>query len=360
MATTTLVTGATGYIGAQVARRLVERGDDVRVTVRPSSRLAAIAGLDVRPVTAEVTDRRALRRAMKGVDRVFHVAGATSLRLPEDQTYAINVGGTRAVLGEALRAGVGRVVYTSSAAAIGPAPWGTTADETQVFRHGALGIPCVSAKHAAELEALRIAARGLELVVVCPTHVLGAGDAGRSSTEVVRRFMLRRIPAYVDGAINVVDVADVAAGHLLADERGRPGERYILGNRNYTWERLLADLGRFSGIEPPVVRLPLPVALAVAAAVERAPGPTPFTVTEIRAAGLWWAYRSGKARRELGWTTRPHEDTVEETVAWYSEREGGRLARLGTRQPLGLRLAARAVRDTGEVASWLGLRKGAR
>lgn len=355
MATTTLVTGATGFIGSHVARALLERGDDVRVTVRAGSRTDAIDDLDVRRVTADVTDRRALRRVMQGVQRVFHVAGVTSLRLPEEETYRVNVGGTRAVLGEALRAGVERVVYTSSVAAIGPAPWGATADETQVFRHGNLGIPYVNSKHAAELEALRFAARGLDLVMVCPSHVFGAGDLRRSSTELVRRFLLRRIPAYVDGALNVADVADVAAGHVLADERGVRGERYILGNRNYTWERLFADLGRLSGIEPPAVQLPLAVAVAAAIASERAPGPTPVTPVEVRAGGLWWAYRSSKARRELGWSTRPHEDTVEATVAFHREREGARLARQGTRQPLGLRIAGRAARGAGELAGRLGV-----
>ena len=176
MATTTLVTGATGFIGSRVARLLVERGDDVRVTVRAGSRTDAIDDLDVRRLTADVTDRRALRRAMRGVERVFHIAGVNSLRTPEEEAWRVNAGGTRAVLGEALRAGVERVVHTSSVAAIGPAPWGSTADETQAFRHGDIGIPYVTSKHAAEVEALRAAARGLDLVMVCPCHVLGAGD----------------------------------------------------------------------------------------------------------------------------------------------------------------------------------------
>lgn len=349
-ATATLVTGATGFVGSHVVRALLERGDDVRITCRPGSHTDAIDGLDVRRLTAEVTDRRALRRAMKGVQRVFHVAGVTSLRAPEEEAFHANVAGTRAVLGEALRAGVERVVHTSSIAAIGPAPWGTTADETQVFKAGHLGIPYITSKHAGEVEALRIAARGLDVVVACPGHVFGAGDPHRSSTDVVRRFMLRRIPAYVDGAINIVHVRDVAAGLLLADERGVSGERYILGDRNYTWDRLFAELARLSGIEPPALRLPLGVALGMAAAAEHSPVPVALGATpvEIRATGLWWAYRSGKARRELGWTTRPHEDTVEETVRFYAEREGGRLARSGTRQPLGWRLA-------GAVAGRLGL-----
>jgi dihydroflavonol-4-reductase len=240
-------------------------------------------------------------------------------------------------------------VHTSSVAAVGPAPPGGTADERQVWRGGELGIPYVDSKHEAEVEALRIAARGLPVVVVCPTYVLGAGDTHRSSTELVRRFMLRRIPAYVDGAINVVDVGDVAAGHLLADEGGVPGERYILGNRNYTWDRLFADLARLSGVEGPAMRLPVSAALALADALGRMPGPTPITPMEIRSAAHWWTYRSTKARRELGWSTRPHEETVEATVAWYREREGGRLQRSGTRQGLGWRVAGYTARRLGEL-----------
>jgi dihydroflavonol-4-reductase len=288
-----------------------------------------------------------VRRALRGVERVFHVAGSTNLRASADALFEANVVATRTVLEECLRAEVERVVHTSSTAAIGPAPQGGAADERQLWR-GGLGIPYVDAKHEAEVEALRLAARGLPVVVVCPAYVLGPGDHGRSSTEIVRRFMLRRIPAYVEGAINVVDVADVAAGHLLADEVGVPGERYILGNRNYTWDRLFADLARLSGIEPPAMRLPVPAALALAETLGRLPGPTPVTPVEIRSAAHWWTYRSTKARRELGWSTRPHEETVESTVGWYREREGGRLARSGTRQPLGWRVAGYTARRIGE------------
>src|SRR5215210_2187210 len=310
---TTLVTGATGFVGSHVARALVARGDEVRATVRPTSKLGALRGLDVETVVADVTDRRAVRRALRGVTRVFHVAGSTNLRASADDLFRLNVQGTRVVLEECLRAEVERVVHTSSVAAVGPA------------------------------------ATGLPVVVVCPAYVLGAGDTSRSSTEVVRRYMLRRIPAYVDGAINVVDVGDVAAGHLLADERGVPGERYILGNRNYTWDRLFADLARLSGIEGPAVRLPVPAALALAEALGRLPGPTPVTPVEIRSAAHWWTYRSTKARRELGWSTRPHEETVEATVAWYREREGSRLQRSGTRQGLGWRMAGYTARRLGEL-----------
>src|SRR5215207_2231355 len=345
---TTLVTGATGFVGSRVARALVARGETVRATVRATSDLEPLRDVEVETVVAELTDRRAVRRALRGVDRVFHVAGSTNLRASADALFETNVLTTRVVLEECLRAAVERVVHTSSVAAVGPAPTGGTADERQLWR-GGLGIPYVDAKHEAEVEALRIAARGLPVVVVCPAHVLGAGDLGRSSTELVRRFMLRRIPAYVEGAINVVDVEDVAAGMLLADSAGVPGERYILGNRNYTWDRLFADLARLSGIEPPALRLSATAALALAETLGRTPGPTPITPVEVRSAAHWWTYRSTKARRELGWTTRPHEETVEATVAWYRDREAGRLARTGTRQGLGWRVAGFTARRLGEL-----------
>lgn len=339
-----LVTGATGFIGSHVVRALAARGDDVRVTVRGSSRADALAGLDVERVTADVTDRAAMRRAVRRIDRVFHVAGTTNLRLPPEQLMRINAEGTRTVMEACLAEGVERAVHVSSVAAIGPARRGGALDERHV-RTGPLGIPYADAKHAAEVEALRVAARGLDVVLACPAHVLGAGDGRRSSTEFVRRFLLRRIPAYVDGAICIVDVEDVAAGLLLCDERGAAGERYILGARNYTWQRLFGELERCSGVDGPVLRLPLPVALALAEAAVRLPGPTPVMPSEIRAAAHWWTYRSAKARRELGFQTRPHEDTVEATVRYHQERLGDRLRRSGTRQPLALRLVGRVARE---------------
>jgi dihydroflavonol-4-reductase len=332
-----LVTGATGFIGSRLVRALLERGDEVRVTVRPQS---PDTPAGVRRVTADVTDRRAVRRAVRGVERVFHAAGTTNLRRPE--LLRVHAEGTRCVLEACLAAGVERVVHVSSVAAIGPARPGGALDERHV-RTGPLGLPYPDAKHAAEVEALRVAARGLPVVVACPAHVFGAGDERRSSTDVVRRFLLRRIPAYVDGAINIVDVEDVVAGLLLCAERGAPGERYILGTRNYTWQRLFSELERVSGVEGPAVRLPVRVALALAEASVRAPGPTLVTPAEIRTAAHWWTYRSAKARRELGWTTRPHEDTVEATVRFHVERLGDRLDRAGRRQPLAWRLLGRAV-----------------
>ena len=259
----TLVTGGAGFIGSHVARALADRGDDLRLTTRDSTKEENIADLEYERVKCDLLDRRQVRRALRDVERVFHCAGMTSLRSADaERLFEVNVVATRTLLEECLRAGVERVVYTSSVAAIGPAPVGGRADENQLFTAGKLGIPYVNSKHEAEVEALRLAAQGLPVVCVNPCVVFGEGDVYGSSTSIVRRFMLGRIPAYVDGAINVVDVGDVARGHLLADERGAVGERYILGNRNYTLDRLFADLGRVSGVEPPVLKLPPAIAAA--------------------------------------------------------------------------------------------------
>lgn len=349
----TLLTGGTGMVGSHVARLLLERGDDLRITLRDRSRLDNLRGLEYETVRCDILDRRQVRRAMRGVEQVFHVAGMTSLRAGVERLFRSNVRGTRIVLEEALRAGVERAVHTSSTAAIGPARRGSTADETQDFTAGRLGLPYVNSKHEGEMEALRLAAQGLPVVIVNPGHVLGAGDIYRSSTELVRRFLRREIPAYVDGALNVVDVADVARGVLLAAERGEVGERYILGNRNFTLDRLFADLGRLSGVEPPALKLPLPVALMLAQAAEAAPGRSVVTTSEVRIASLWWAFRNTKARRELGWRPSPPEDTLEATIGWYREREPAALSRPGARQPIPLRLAGFAARRVANVAGAL-------
>jgi dihydroflavonol-4-reductase len=339
----TLITGATGFIGSHVCRMLAERGDDVVATIRAGSVTAELDRLGVRTRYADIRDRRAVRRAMQGVDRVFHVAGSGDLTASRERTFAVNVEGTRIVLEEALRAGVTRAVLTSSIAAIGPAPEGATADEQNVLRPGRYRVPYLDAKLEAEVAAMRIAARGLALVVVNPGLVLGPGDPGRSSTRVVRRFLRREIPAYIDGTLNIVGVEDVARGHLLADERGVPGERYILGNRNFTIDRLLADLGRLSGVEPPAVKLPLSAALVLTGLGERLSIAGMPASADIRAASLRWAVTSRKAKRELRWTTSPHEDCLEATIAYYREFDGTALARLGSRQPLPLRITGGAL-----------------
>lgn len=354
----TLVTGATGFIGAHVTRLLVQRGEDVHVTVRERSRLQALNGLEVKPVRADILDRRAMRRALRGVERVYHMAGTTDVSASRARISSINVEGMRIVLEESLRAGVERVVHTSSVAAIGPAPLGQSADESQPWEAGRYQIPYIDAEHQAEVAALRLLARGLPLVIVNPAHTFGAGIGSpgpHSSTAIVGRFMRRQIPAYVEGTLNVVGVRDVARGLILAGERGAIGERYILGNRNFTLTRLFADLGRLSGIEPPAVKLPLGVALALSAASRRIGGLALPSPDEIRMASLNWAFVSAKARRELGWRPSAHEDCLEETVEFYRQWDTVGVNAHGSRQPLALRVAGGALRTTAGALRRAGL-----
>ncbi len=341
----TLVTGGTGFIGSHLVRALAARGDELRLLVRPSSELAHLEGLDFERAEGDVTDRPSVRAALEGVARVFHVAGRTSLR-PADRkaVFATNVLGTRNVLEEALAAGVERVVHTSSVGAIGAAPPNGTLDEYGPFQIGHLGIAYVNAKHEAELEAMRLVARGLPAVIVNPSFVLGPDDPKGTSMSLVRRFLLGRIPAYVDGGLNIVDVRDVAAGHILAAERGRIGERYILAGRNFTLKRLFADLARISDVPAPPIRLPARAAVFGAELGARLGVPLPASPDEVRAAGLWWTYRNTKARAELGFDPRPHEETLEDAVRWQAAQLGDRVRRSPSLQALALGGVGRLLR----------------
>lgn len=322
----TLVTGATGFIGSHLVRALAARGDELRLLVRAASRLEHLQGVEFEVVTGDVLDRDSVRRALNGADRVFHVAGSTSMRSKDREwVRRLNVEGTRNVLEEALAAGVERAVHTSSIAAVGAAPPGGAIDESASFNVGHLGIAYVNSKHEAELEAMRLYSAGLPVVVVNPSFVFGPDDPTGTSMGLIRRFLLRRIPVYVDGAINVVDVRDVAQGMLLADERGRPGERYILAARNFTLDRLFADLARISGVDPPALKLPGPVVLAALEAGSRLGLRLPSSPDEVRSAMQWWTCRNDKARRELGFQPRPHKETLADAVRWQREQLGGRV-----------------------------------
>jgi dihydroflavonol-4-reductase len=322
----TLVTGGSGFLGSHVVRALAARGDELRLLVRRGSSLDHLADVEFERSSGDVMDRRAVSRAMAGVDRAFHIAGTTSMMAEHrDKVFDLNVKGTRIVLEECLAAGVERVVFTSSVAAIGPAKPRGTADEAQPFRAGSLGIAYVNSKHEAEVEALRLAAHGLPLVTVNPSFVLGPDDPKGTSMELVRRFLLGRIPAYVDGGLNIVDVRDVAQGHLLADEKGEVGERYILSARNFTFDRLFADLARLSGRDHVPVKLPRAPTLLAVELMDRAGIPFPISPDEVRSAGCWWTYRNAKARRELGFAPRPHEETLEDAVRWQMDELGDRV-----------------------------------
>jgi dihydroflavonol-4-reductase len=341
----TLVTGATGFLGSHLVRALAERGDELKLLLRRSARVEHLADSGFSRATGDVLDRRSVKRAMRDVDRVFHCAGVTSLRRSErERSFAVNVQGTQNVLGAALDAGVERVVHTSSVGAIGPAEPGKAVDESQPFTAGGLGLAYINSKHEAEVEALRLAAHGLDVVIVNPTFVLGPDAPSGSSMALVRRFLERRIPAYTDGALNIVDVRDVAAGHLLADRRGKSGERYILGGRNFTLQRLFADLARISGVAPPPVRVPTRLARAGVEAAELLGMSLPAPADEVRSGTFWWTARNRKAKKELGFLPRPHEETLEDAIQWQISALGDRIEPGRPAYELPLVAAARVLR----------------
>ena len=321
-AMTACVTGATGFLGGHVARLLAERGDQVRVTYRDSARLNRIQGIDAEPIKADVLDRGAMRRAARGCQVLFHTAGYVNSR-PAERVWRINALSPRVVVEAAAAEGVERVVLTSTVAAIGTAPGDDVADETHVYRPGGAGMGYADSKHEGEMEAVAAGARlGVDVVVVNPSYVLGVPvnrhEPGETSTRTVANYLLGRLPAIVDGATNIVDVEDVAAGHLLAAKRGKPGERYILGGYNLTWVHLIDRIATQSGVHHPLIVLPHEVATLARLQSELGlPGPIAPEALILMAAN--WRYSSRKAKKQLGYKTRALERTLGETIAWSRE-----------------------------------------
>jgi dihydroflavonol-4-reductase len=344
----TLVTGGTGFVGLHLVRELARRGDELRLLVREGANTAPLEGIEWERATGDVTDRDSVRKAMKDVERVFHVAGTTSMRSRDRiRVFQVNVEGTRNVFEEALRVGAERAVLTSSSSAVGAAKPGETIDEDYPFTVGRLGIAYINSKHDAELVAMRAAAKGLPVVIVNPSFVLGPDDPNPSGTSnaLIRRLLLRRIPGYVDGAINIVDVRDVARGHVLADERGEDGERYLLTGRNFTLQRLFADLSRIAGVPTPPVRMHGRLVVMGVESMELLGVRLPTSTDEVRSGTQWFTYRNDKAREKLGWEPRPHEETLEEAVRWQLEQLGVRAE--------GHRLTDLALRTTGRALGLL-------
>jgi dihydroflavonol-4-reductase len=340
----TLVTGGTGFVGLHLATELERRGDELRLLVRESSNLDPLEGIEFERAIGDVTDRDSVRRSMQGVDRVFHVAGTTSMRTRDRiRVFQVNVEGTRNVFEEALSAGVERAILTSSSSAVGAARPGETIDEDAPFTVGRLGVAYINSKHDAELVAMRTAARGLPVVIVNPSFVLGPDDPNPRGTSnaLIRRLLLRRIPGYVDGAINIVDVRDVARGHLLADERGETSERYLLTGRNFTLQRLFADLSRIAGVPTPPVRMHGRLVVMGVEGMELIGVRLPTSPDEVRSGTQWFTYRNDKARKKLGWEPRPHEETLEDAVHWQIQELGERAE--------GHQLTDFALRATGRV-----------
>lgn len=319
----TLVTGATGFLGSHVARQLAERGHEVRVLIRPSSDLRALEGFSADRCVGDLRDQGSLSRALEGVNRVFHVAADYRLwsRNPQE-IYESNVTGTRNLLEAATKAGVEKFVYTSTVATIAvPRKNGLPDESVKTSVEEMIG-HYKRSKFEAEQCAMRAAEAGLPIVIVNPTTPVGPGDWKPTPTgKIVLDFLNGRMPGYVDTGLNFVPVEDCAAGHLLAAERGRIGERYILGGRNLTLKQVLDMLAAITGRKSPRWKFPHAVAYMAAcvdAAVSKISGREPQIPLEgVRMARHKMFVDVSKAPRELGYSHGPVEDALARAVRWY-------------------------------------------
>jgi len=319
------VTGGTGFIGSSVVRALLDRGIGVRALCRPKSPRTSLDGLDVEIVEGDLSDGESLRRGIDGCELVFHVAALYSFWVrPVDRIYEVNVEGTRNVLEAALEARVERVIHTSSVAALGLRDDGEPADEATPVRPEAIIGDYKRSKYLAEQVVLEYAER-LPVVIVNPSFPVGPRDAKPTPTgRTILDFLNRRMPAYIETGMNVVDVEDVALGHWLAAESGRVGERYILGGENLTMRRLLEILSEITGLPAPRMRAPYGPMLALsylnAAFCRIVPRVTPrMTPETIRMSRHYMFFDPSKAVRELGFPQTPAKDALAKAVAWYRE-----------------------------------------
>jgi dihydroflavonol-4-reductase len=319
-----LVTGGTGFVGSQLVAALVRRGDSVRVLRRASSGLLPLEGLPVEHAVGDLLDPEAAERAVEGRDWVFHVAGLSSYwRAKRDEIYRVNVEGTRIVLEACLRAGVQRVVYTSSVAAVGIPPEGTIATEEMAFDQTSARWAYADSKHQAEQIVRQVTDRGLAAVIVNPAVVIGAGDqylvAGQIGIDIARG----RLFAVPPGGVCMVDVDAVVHGHIAAAERGRVGERYILGGENLSYREVVRTVAALTGRPAPLRTFPRQAAsfLGVAVDIQNrvSSQPPAFCGEQIRLSARNCFYDSGKAVRELGYPMLPFRGAAEKALHWYKE-----------------------------------------
>jgi hopanoid-associated sugar epimerase len=321
-----LVTGATGFVGSAVLRALVSRGETVRVLARPSSPRRNLEGVACEIVEGDMTDAASMARAMAGVRQLYHVAADYRLwaRDPGELRRA-NLTGAQAVMDAALAAGVERVVYTSSVATLRAADAATVVDETAPLAEAeAIGAYKQSKVAAERLVEQMVAERGLPAVIVNPSTPIGPRDIKPTPTgRMVLEAAQGKIPAFVDTGLNLVHVDDVASGHLLAMERGRIGERYILGGQDLSLRDMLAEIAELTGRKAPTLALPraslYPLAFA-AEAVAQVTGKEPMLTRDaLKMASHHMFFSSAKAERELGYAARPHREALEGALGWFRE-----------------------------------------
>jgi len=319
---TTLVTGAAGFLGSHVARQLVARGEDVRVLMRPSSSNRAISDLSLEYVTGDLRDPASLERAMKGVRRVFHVAADYRLwaKKPAD-IYDSNVGGTKNLLAAAKRADVEQLIYTSTVATIAVDRPELPNEFTDAKLEEMVG-HYKRSKWLAEREALQAAREGLPVIVAMPTTPVGPWDWKPTPTgKIILDFLNGKMPGYVETGLNFVGVEECAAGHLLASEKGKAGERYLLGAENLSLKELLDTLAKITGLPAPSMKIPHGLALGVAyveTGFSRLLGKEPqIPVEGVKIAQHKMFVDVSRAQRELGFQPGSVAAALERAVRWY-------------------------------------------
>jgi dihydroflavonol-4-reductase len=319
---TTLVTGAAGFLGSHITRQLVARGDEVRVLMRASSTNRAIADLSLEYVTGDLRDPASLDRAMKGVKRVFHVAADYRLWAKRKQDiYDSNVGGTKNLLDAARRAGVQQLIYTSTVATIAVDRPQHPNESTDAKLEEMVG-HYKRSKWLAEKEALSAAKSGLPVIIAMPTTPVGPWDWKPTPTgKIILDFLNGQMPGYVETGLNFVGVEECAAGHLLIAEKGKVGERYLLGGENLTLKQMLDALSKITGLPAPKLKIPHGLALGVAYAstifsrlIGREPG---ITIEGVKIARHMMYVDCSRARRELGFKAGPVAAALERAVRWY-------------------------------------------
>lgn len=326
-----LVTGASGFVGSAVARKLVEAGFSVRALVRGTSPRAHLAGLGLDFFEGDLRDRKSVERAIAGMRYTFHVAADYRLWARDpSEIFASNVEGTRNLMEEAMRAGVERVIYTSSVATIALRTDGMAADETSPLREDqGIGAYKRSKIAAERLVEAMVAERGLAAVIVNPSTPIGPGDVRPTPTgRIIIEAAKGRIPAFIDTGLNLVHVDDVASGHLAALRHGKIGERYILGGQDVLFSQMLRDIAGLVGRRAARVRLPwralIPVAF-VAEAVANVTGREPFaTLDGVYMAKYRMFFASTKAEQELGYRSRRYTEGIDDAVRWF--RDAGYLS----------------------------------
>ena len=322
-----LVTGASGFVGAAVARALLARGRKLRVLLRPQSDRRNIEDLDVEPRIGSLEDGASLAAALKGCGALYHVAADYRLWVKDErQMYRANVDGTRLLMEAALTQGVASIVYTSSVAVLGIIGDGTASDETTPSTLADMVGPYKCSKFMAE-EVVRdlVKTRGLPAVIVNPSTPVGPGDVKPTPTgRMIVDAASGKMPAFVDTGLNIVHVDDVASGHLLAEERGTIGERYILGGEDMSLAEILRRIALLTGRKPPTIRVPIPAIWPLAVATEiwaRISGKEPLlTVDGLRMAKKKMFFSSAKAERALGYRARPAQEALADAVAYFRQR----------------------------------------